>query len=486
MSINPDSLPPTQSNQTPSDPPPNNLPPIPPLPSQIQNDPPPADNLPPIPSITTQPQPPPQTPPLTTPPQPAVPPSPELQPETKKGFSVKKLLFIFLIVIILLFGGASIALAYTDYKLMTPPRIIKNSIDRLLIATPLPKTPRLILERSQAKMAKVKTVVLEIESESSTTSPSAPVKGAKVKIKGPFDLRNQAGIQLEISGEIALEGMEFSAAGEVRQIDDYLYFKLTQFPGGSFLPLDQFKNQWFYVNIEELKKENRPAEDEQKIQKVIEIFQKFQAKSYQWAELDKSTKDTYVLKITLPKSELDNLFLEIIEVLEPKDQSGLETSIEKASIQKLTEKLQDTQLTIKIGKKDYLVKESTSSLSFDIDTPTNLFSSSGSISLAPTASIPISLSATVKFSDYNQPVIVEIPDGAKDLKKYTEQLQKDFEKSFNLPSSPEMYQLPQESTPSASPEPESGLRDYFSSPSPVLGQQSYWDLLLLNSLRQIL
>lgn len=485
MGINSDSLPPLPSNQIPGDPlaPVDSPPPIdPPI------DPPPPVDPPPDPPFTNQPQP--QPPPAaqpTTPPQPPTTPPPYLQAETKKGFSIKKLLFVLLIVIILLAGGSSIALAYTDYKLITPPKIIKNLADRLLLATPLPKTPRLVLEKSQAKMATVKTATLEIESELSTTSTNAPMKSAKFKIKGPFDLKNQnqVGIQLEISGEVGIEGMQLSGAGEIRQIDDYLYFKLTQVPMGSFLPLDQFKNQWFYVNVKELNQQNQSAPDEQKIQKVIEIFRKFQAKSYQWAILT-SGQDKYELKINPPKEEVDNLIFEIIKVLEPKNQPQLETSIEKGNLQDFTKNLQNIGLTLKIGKKDFLIKEGLLSFSFEIEASPSLFPSAGEISLAPTTKIPISLSVTTRFSDYNQPVIVEIPDGAKDFKQNMEGAQNNLEKSLNLPPSPQNFQLPQQSTPSVSPAPESGIRDFFSSPSPVLGEKNYWDLILLNYLRQII
>jgi len=493
-----DSLPPLSLNQNPVDPPPVDPPlpvdppapidpltPIdPPLPVDPLTpiDPPPPVDPPPDSPFANQPQFPsiPSTSPLTVPQSPAAPP-PSVPVETKKGLPIKKLILTLLILIILGFGGTGLVLAYTDYKPFTPPEIIKNSIDKLIIVAPLPKTPRLILEESQTKMASVKTAVLEIESEFSTTSASFPIKGAKFQIKGPFDLKtqNQAGVQLEVSGEVSFEGMQLAAAGEIRQIQDNLYFKLTQFPMGSFLPLDQFKNQWFFVNVKDLNRENQPVENQQDIQKLIEIMQNFQAKSYQWAKLAESQKDVYVLKINPPKSEIDNLLFEIIQVLEPKDQTKLEDSIQKSKLEDLTKNLQNIELTMKVGKKDYLVQEGSFSLSFDVDAPASLFPATGSVSLAPTTKVPISISITSKLSNYNQPVIVQIPDGAKDIKQYTQE----FEKS--LPSTLPNFQLPGQSLPGASPAPQSGIRDFLSTPSPVLGEKKYWDLEFLNSLGQI-
>jgi len=183
-----------------------------------------------------------------------------------------------------------------------------------------------------------------------------------------------------------------------------------------------------------------------------------------------------VAKISPPKEEIDNLIFEMIQILEPEEGTKLEETIQKENLGKLTQDLENIELTVKIDKKDYLVKESVLSFSFAVDAPTYPFSQTGSISLAPISNVPVNITITARASDYNQPVILEIPEGAKDIKQYMDQL---------LPSTFQPFQNPLEATPEASPNSESGIRDYLLQPSPVLGEKNYWDLNLLKSLDQI-
>src|SRR4030042_1614658 len=61
-------------------------------------------------------------------------------PPQKKGFGFGKILAVFFAIIILFLGGSSLALAYTNYQLITPPKIVQRAIDRLILIKPLPKT----------------------------------------------------------------------------------------------------------------------------------------------------------------------------------------------------------------------------------------------------------------------------------------------------------------------------------------------------------
>ena len=72
-------------------------------------------------------------------------------------------------------------------------------------------------------------------------------------------------------------------------------------------------------------------------------------------------------------------------------------------------------------------------------------------------------------------MIIEVPKDAKDLTKYLEEFQKELEKqNFNLPQELEKPQEPQS---------DNSFRNLLDNQSPVLGEKSFWDLLLLGNLR---
>src|SRR3989344_522803 len=220
-------------------------------------------------------------------------------PNFSGGFSLAKILAVFLIVVFLMTSFGSLTLAYTNYKFITPPKIVQRAIDRFILETPLPKTTRLILRRTERKMADLKSAVLETQLEFVAESKDFPVSSAKITVKGPADFQTQkySKTQLEISGEVAMEGIKISAAGEIRQIEDNLYFQLTEVPGGALLPLDEVKNQWFVLSVDKLNKEKRTQEDELQIQKLKEVLEDFVETTYEWTTLeDDSDENVYTLK----------------------------------------------------------------------------------------------------------------------------------------------------------------------------------------------
>src|SRR3989344_5824968 len=378
--------------------------------------------------------------------------------------SLGKILAVLLIVIFLVIFSASLTLAYTNYKFITPPKIVQRAIDRFILITPFPKTTRLILRRTERKMADLKSAVLETQLEFATESKNFPISSAKITVKGPADFQTQkySKTQLEISGEVAMEGIKISAAGEIRQIEDNLYFQLTEVPGGSFLPLEEVENQWFVLNVDKLNKEGRTSEDEAQIQKIKKVFEAFIEKTYEWTKLEETeNKDVYTLKIKPPTSEINTLLFETIKILEPEEQTNLEESIEKEEIEKFTRDIKNIEVTLEIDKKTSLISQVSVLFDFDVENPSNLYSPSKEVMLAPTTKIPITLKISTKLTDYNKPVIIEIPQNATDLTKYLDQFQEELEKqNFNLPQEQDMPNEPQS---------DNSFRNLLDNQSPVLG-----------------
>jgi len=131
---------------------------------------------------------PPQTPPPTqnTPP----PQNPNFNQKQKKGFFTKgKIIAVFLVFLIAGLFSGSVALAYNNYEIISPPEPIKKIIEAVVISTPLPKTPRMILEKSVLAIFELETAFVGYEFSFETTEPSFPIKNARIKIKGPIELK---------------------------------------------------------------------------------------------------------------------------------------------------------------------------------------------------------------------------------------------------------------------------------------------------------
>lgn len=380
------------------------------------------------------------------------------------GFFKNMLILIFFLLII---AGAGLALAYTNYKYLKPPLAVQKVIDSAIILAPVPKTPRIIMAKTQTEMASAKTATISTEIAASTTNTSFPVKEAKLTIKGPFEFEKAAKnkSEFDISGSVKTEGLTASAAGSVKFINNYLYFKATEFPGGAFLG-DSLKNKWFYYKFEEEMNQQDKEKFNEKIKKAVELLQSFVANSYSWTTQE-NAGDNFKLTLKPPKENISKLIMDLSEVFPDPNQTKGEQALEKKSIKDFTDKLKNVEITLKVRKSDYLITKGQYKISFETSSP--VLSAQSGVSLAPNTTLPINITTTMTFSDYNKPVVVEVPEGAEDVNKYMQQWQKDLEKSFENQD----LLKPQEN-----PKGTSGL---FNQKGPVLGEkESIFDLLLRN------
>ncbi|GEM_PF-6939193 len=379
-------------------------------------------------------------------------------------FSGRKIALILLIIFLLLVSSAAAALAYNNYELVKVPKIVTKTIDSLIIATPLPKNPRLILEKTQAEMLNVKTATVSTEITVSTKSPDFPVKEAKLMVKGPFEFTDKKTTksQFDLSGSVKTEGLSVSAGGSVRIIDKYIYFRLSEFPGGSFLPMDSVKDKWFYIEVDEPQNKTEQEALNEKITKVTEILKNFATKSYKWTTKEE-TKDSFNLTIKPPKEDIDQLILDIFDVMETKKQTNIEKTLEKKNLEEFSDKLKNIELGMKVRKSDYLLTEARFKVSFEVEAP-NLAAQSG-ISLSPNSVLPVDVQTTFAFSDYDKAVIVEIPEGAQNAKDYADEWMEDLQKSYGA------FQE-QNNTEQKNEKPQNNIRDLQDEQSPVLGDQN--------------
>lgn len=420
-----------------------------------------------------------QSPTQTPAPQPITP------PETPKKSS-KKLIFIslFLILVILALISIPIALSYNSYKVLAPPQTIQNLIDGFITITPLPKTPRIILAKTENSIANIKSANIENIIEFKTEDKTSPIKSASITISGPIDFKtqNSSKIALDIAGNVSMEGIQLSGSGSIRKIENNIYLKINEFPAASLLPIAQLKNQWFYVNIDQLqgKKTNDTGKIVQDLQKV---FQKFAQKSANWSQKTED-KANYNLKIRPPSEEKYNFLFDIIETLEADTSTNLEKNIQKDNLKRIADGLEDFEINIIVDKKTYMVSEINLQTTLTVQSPP-ASKQTGTINLAPTNALPLKLKIASKFTKYNEPVLVEIPKDAKDLKEIVGQLQKSLPKNEQFPNNP--FTNPAESTPQAKPKDQTGFRNLLDNTSPVLGtQNTNWDKILLQYVNGII
>lgn len=339
------------------------------------------------------------------------------------------LVFLFLIVLI---GTGSIAAAYNNYKILPVPKAARHTIDKIIMSVPLPKTTRLVLSSTEFGMATVKSAQTETEFKFETTNQNFPLKSGKITIVGPVDFKTQSTprSQFDISGSIATEGLQLSAAASIRQIDDTLYFKLTQFPGGSLTAADSIKNQWFYTKDEHLQKQ---TDYSQAVEKIRERISQFTSDSKGWSTLEDSDSDVFKILIKPPKDEIAKLVFDLVNILEPKDQNTIENSLDQESIKKFTDKIQEMEITLEINKKGGLISKSTILVPIKIPIPAEL-TQQGLVNLSPETPLNINFSITTKFTNYNQPVIVEIPQDAKNYNEYAKELVSSLSQELPIPN----------------------------------------------------
>lgn len=435
-----------------------------------------------VPSIASQQTQDPRLPQITPNQQINFPIEPE-KPQKPKTFLTKpKVLTSLFLLIFLFITASSLILAYTDYQIYSPPKSVKQFLDGIIVTTPLPKTARIILEEATSKIAAAKTATIETEI-AFEASGNFPIKQAKIKIIGPVDFKNNNRVKSEfdITGEVALEGLKLSAGGSVKLIEDKLYLRLNEFPGGSFLNLEKLKDQWYFVKIdEEGQKRSNATETSQKIQKV---FENFLARSSTWTTKENSPNDkVYLLKSTPPQHEITALAQELVDALEPVEQTELEKNISREKLDNWLKDLDKIEAAFEINKKTYLLEKWT--VEIDAKIENNLPALSGGITNPSVNLTPVKITISSTFTNWDKTIIIEVPENAIDLQDSQDLLKKSL--PADLQSQGDLMPLPEEGPafPQTDPkEQEAPLHDLLLQPSGVLGEKNkYWDLLLLETL----
>lgn len=404
----------------------------------------------------------------------------------KSGFFTKgKVLVLTVILLFVTLFSVPFALAYNNYELFSPGKNIERIIDAVVIKSPLPKNPRMIIVATKAEMAKVKSAKVEVEI-SFIVDGDFPIKDAKLNIKGPFDFKGvkQIRTEFEIHGEVGIEGLRLSLGGTLRQIDNVMYFKITEYPGGSFFQLDSIKNKWYFVDSS---KKDPESHEEDKYKAAKEVIDEFIAQSYRNATfVESDDREVYSLKVGSFKEDIAKLVSDLVAVIDPKTQTKLEKNIEVVNIKKSLDKIREIELILKIDRNEFFIKESNLKIAVPVENNFGAVMPVGEITNPTVKESIANWNINFKLTDINLPFIIEIPEGAQDLNSY-----KDLLKTIPLDQqifpqegtgSGRLFENPQ-TLPGVGNESSGSIRDLIENQPPVLGEQDkFWDLLFLKFL----
>lgn len=396
------------------------------------------------------------------------------QDKPPQNYLFKKLKII-LIFVFLIFGlliSASLALAYGNYQLFKPPLVYMDLVDQAILLSPLPKPPRIVIDKMLDEMSNIGSATSDLLFEITSQDKTLPVKSAKISLSGPIQFQNDSNSKgkMDAKAEIEFEGVKITIAASFVQMDKNLYFKLTEVPFGSYYQLDSLSNTWFFVNLDQDLAQNI---DLDKSEKINQETNKFFQNSFSWLKSFKTEDDSYLLTLVPPKSQIEKLIQNYLDILEPKNQSKIEHDLTYKQIAKFTEAFENLQVEAVIDKKSYLI--TSANLAFDLNID-NLAKTGNSkdVTLLPAQPIKLTITSTLKLKDFNLPVIVEEPADATDLSSYLEKYSK--QELFD-----EQEEIDNQDVPG-------GFRQLIEPKSTVLGEKANvnaWDLQLLKTISSL-
>ncbi len=382
---------------------------------------------PPEPSLSTVQNPAPQSSQPQSPQQPLTPDKP------KKGGKLLLFTILFMFFILMATGGGTLALAYNNYALIKPPKVVSDAIDGFIIAAPIPKPTRIILESTIAKSATLKSADLKTEISISTTAKNSPISSFKLNINGPVDFQNNKtrAAEADISLETKFEGASFNGSASVKTIDNTIYFKINEFPFGSlYQQLVPYKNKWFFYKIPDAyMPKDKQLQDNTKL---TEIFSRFIEKSRNWTKTSSESNGDYLLEINPPKQEIDKLILDLVTTIsqtEAKNQKILD-SVNLEQISKFTEKLSNLKITATASKSDFYLKRA--NITFDISADGFTLPTANQESLMPSDKATYNFIISTELSNYNKQIVIVPPQDAQDFQKIIDDFSKNPYNSMNL------------------------------------------------------
>lgn len=308
---------------------------------------------------------------------------------------------------LLIIGGGVFAYFY---YFQSPAKIVQKMMIELSKVTSLEYSGEIIAEMSTGNFLEGETNLFEPVEQSQgkkETRSSITFSGSS----DAQDLNSQKGqFSFKIKTDALLEE-EFTFGLEMRIIDEIIYAQLSNAPNLGFFDLSSFENQWIRIDIKELEEQFGADLTQELTQEEIEKIKNAVQQSKVFKITDKLAGEniegvnTYHYKFSVDRTGLKKLIIDVDKII-AREELDEEIMVElDKGIDELFETMEILEGEIWIGKKDFL--------------PYKIKFSS---TVKETEEVKLSGNYNFTFSmkNFNEPIQVDVPQGAKSLEEFLE------------------------------------------------------------------
>ncbi|HUT21968.1 MAG TPA: hypothetical protein VMX18_01010 [Candidatus Bipolaricaulota bacterium] len=229
-----------------------------------------------------------------------------------------------------------------------------------------------------------------------TTTPDPSGAGVettfKIDMTGAYDGTDKQAPKIDaaLTGNIEVQGLSMNVAGDARLLDDKTYFRLRELP--ALIPLGIETNQWFYTNIDKTSTEagvsSLSLDHMATIQKLMQEYRIFRI-TEDLGSAEVNGVKTYHYKTKMDRDEF-KAFMEALA----KQQGQEFTDKDRDDLDQVADNLDNMNMEMWIGQKDFFLYKLTMSVPFKSDTEV------------------VDLSVEMTMKDYNSNVQITAPEGA--------------------------------------------------------------------------
>jgi len=231
---------------------------------------------------------------------------------------------------------------------------------------------------------------------------------------------------------LAFEGMQFFLTGEGKAIDETSYLKLTTIPALPMLEplfqimginLKEFKDQWIKIDQDSIKDfyktmgawtpemEDMLEEQTKRQEEMTEKLKKLLAERKPYfikqtlADKEIEGKKVYHYIVALDKEKAKRLIPELLEVISEKERQRAAEEEFLKEMDEFFEKIEEITAELWIGKRDLYLYRAKFEKEIDVS------------AFEPKEEGRIILEFDINFSNFNQPVTIEVPEESKTLEE---------------------------------------------------------------------
>lgn len=211
-------------------------------------------------------------------------------------------------------------------------------------------------------------------------------------------------------------GEDFSGSGEMIQMDNESFLKLTSFSEREilFFNVSQLMNRWFRFGIDDLEMEELSREDKKVLEEIKKSVKKhdiFYVKET-LPDVTEGGNDFYHHVLSVDRKELKKMIVEVADIMsDPLKESDIE------DLEKFLNNLGEIEIETYIGKRDNLLYKIRAEKEFNLsDLSDDPFISD----------VTVKVNLEVNLFNFNQGVEIDIPDDFEDFDKVVDEMTQGF------------------------------------------------------------